>query len=102
MVKIDLITGFLGAGKTTFLKEYVKCLKNYNEKICVLENDYGAINIDMMLLNDLDCDTEMVLSGYDYDCHKRRFKTKLISMAMRGYTRISSYPYSMVWMTTIE
>lgn len=92
MIKIDLITGFLGAGKTTFLKEYVKYLKNNNEKICVLENDYGAINIDMMLLNDLDCDSEMVLSGYDYDCHKRRFKTKLISMAMRGYTRIVVEP----------
>ena len=32
MVKIDLITGFLGSGKTTFIKKYVSYLvgKGYN------------------------------------------------------------------------
>ena len=92
MVKIDLITGFLGAGKTTFLKEYVKSLNLNGERICILENDYGAINIDMMLVSNLGADTEMVSGGCDLDCHKRRFKTKLISMAMRGYTRIIVEP----------
>ncbi len=92
MVIIDLITGFLGAGKTTFLKKYVSYLKNKGEKICILENDYGAINIDMMLVSNLGVDSEMVSGGCDLDCHKRRFKTKLISMAMRGYTRIIVEP----------
>ena len=92
MVKIDLITGFLGSGKTTFLKGYVKVLKEMGEKICILENDYGAINIDMMLIANLGADTEMVSGGCDLDCHKRRFKTKLISMAMRGYTRVIVEP----------
>ena len=92
MVKIDLITGFLGAGKTTFLKNYVRCLKDKGENICILENDYGAINIDMMLINNLGVDSEMVSGGADLDCHKRRFKTKLISMAMRGYSRVIVEP----------
>ena len=92
MVKIDLITGFLGAGKTTFLKNYVRCLKDKGENICILENDYGAINVDMMLISNLGVDAEMVAGGCDLDCHKRRFKTKLISMAMRGYTRIIVEP----------
>ena len=33
MVKIDLVTGFLGAGKTTFLKKYAKYLLSKGENI---------------------------------------------------------------------
>ena len=50
MVKIDLITGFLGSGKTTFIKKYAKYLMAQGNHIGILENDYGAINVDMMLL----------------------------------------------------
>jgi len=92
MIKIDLITGFLGSGKTTFLIKYAKYLIDKGEKICILENDFGAINVDMMLISDLDCDREMVSGGCDYDCHLRRFRTKLISMALRGYTRVIVEP----------
>ena len=92
MIKIDLITGFLGAGKTTFLTKYAKYLISKGVKICILENDFGAINVDMMLISDLDCDREMIAGGCDYDCHLRRFRTKLISMAMRGYTRVIVEP----------
>ena len=50
MVKIDLITGFLGAGKTTFLKKYAEYLIAKGQNIGILENDFGAVNVDMMLL----------------------------------------------------
>ena len=92
MIKIDLITGFLGSGKTTFIIEYAKYLISKGEKICILENDFGAVNVDMMLLSNLDCGKEMVSGGCDYDCHIRRFKTKLISMAMMGYQRVIIEP----------
>ena len=87
MIKIDLITGFLGSGKTTFLKKYITYLKSIGEKVCVIENDFGAINVDTMLINDFGCDIETVQGGNDYDCHMRRFKTKLIQIALMGYTR---------------
>ena len=92
MIKIDLITGFLGSGKTIFILKYAKYLMDKGERVCILENDYGAINVDMMLVSSIGCDCEMVAGGCDYDCHLRRFKTKLISMAMRGYTRIIVEP----------
>ena len=95
MVKIDLITGFLGSGKTTFLKQYAAHLLAKGERIGILENDYGPINVDMMVLNDLRGDNleiEMISGGCDIDCHKRRFKTKLIQMAMTGYTRVIVEP----------
>lgn len=95
MVKIDLVTGFLGSGKTTFLKKYAAYLMSKGEKIGILENDYGAVNVDMLLLQELrgdNCEVEMISGGCDADCHKRRFKTKLISMAMCGYDRVIVEP----------
>lgn len=95
MVKIDLITGFLGSGKTTFIKKYAEYLMRQGKNIGILENDYGAVNVDMMLLQDLEgdlCELEMVAGGCDYDCHKRRFKSKLISMGMCGYDRVIVEP----------
>lgn len=92
MVKIDLITGFLGSGKTTFIKKYAKYLMDNGENICIIENDYGAINVDVMLVNELGCDIEMVSGGADHDCHIRRFKTKLIAAAMQGHTRVIVEP----------
>ena len=53
MIKIDLITGFLGAGKTTFIRKYAKYLMDSGKNIGILENDFGAVNVDMMMLQDL-------------------------------------------------
>jgi len=94
MIKVDLITGFLGSGKTTFIKNYVGYLMSKGEKIGIIENDYGAINVDMLLLSEAlgeDCDLEMVVAA-DPDCHRRRFKTKLIAMGMQGYDRVIVEP----------
>lgn len=95
MVKVDLITGFLGAGKTTFIRKYARYLMDQGMNIGILENDLGAINVDMMLLHDLEgeqCELEMVSGGCDRDCYKRRFKTKLIAMGMCGYDRVLIEP----------
>ena len=95
MVKIDLISGFLGSGKTTFIKKYAKYLIDNGANIGILENDYGAVNVDMMLLKDLEgekCELEMIAGGCDADCHRRRFRTKLIAMGMCGYDRVIVEP----------
>lgn len=95
MITIDLITGFLGSGKTTFIEKYARWLVTKGERVCILENDYGAINIDRVLLQDLlgpNCELEMVVGGDGAEAHQRRFRTKLISMAMLGYTRVLVEP----------
>ncbi|MCR4617038.1 MAG: GTPase (G3E family) [Lachnospiraceae bacterium] len=95
MVKIDLITGFLGSGKTTFMIKYAKYLMSKGLRIGILEYDYGAVNVDMLLLNKLrsdKCELEMVAAACDEDCLKRRFRTKLIAMAMSGYDRVIVEP----------
>ena len=91
MVTIDLITGFLGSGKTTFLKKYAEYLMDQGLHIGILENDFGAINVDMLMLHELrgdQCELEMIAGGCDAESHRRRFRTKLISMRMCGYDRV--------------
>ena len=95
MVQVDLITGFLGAGKTTFLRKYVRWLNARGQRVCILENDFGAVNVDVMLLQDLlgdNCDIETISGGCDCDTHQRRMRTKLISLAMQGFDRVLVEP----------
>ena len=94
MTKIDLITGFLGSGKTTFLKLYAGWLLDQGLRIGIIENDFGSVNVDMLLLHDLEmrgASTEMVIGG-DIDCYRRRFRTKLIALGMQGYDRVLIEP----------
>ena len=95
MVQVDLITGFLGAGKTTFLRRYAAYLVAQGHNVCILENDFGAVNVDAMLVQDLlgdHCEIETISGGCDCDTHQRRMRTKLISMAMRGFDRVLVEP----------
>lgn len=95
MIKVDLITGILGSGKTTFIKLYAQYQKRLGRKIAIIENDFGAVNVDMMLLQELEddsCQLEMIAGGGDPGCHKRRFKTKLITLGMQGFDRVIVEP----------
>ena len=52
-----LITGFLGSGKTTFLKEIISQIKTSDlkdKKIGIIENEFGEVGIDGKLLEDED------------------------------------------------
>ena len=51
MIKIDIISGFLGAGKTTLIKKLLKT-KLANEKVVLVENEYGEIGIDAGFLKE--------------------------------------------------
>ncbi len=54
MTQIDLVTGFLGAGKTTFIRKYGDFLKRKNIKFAVVENEFGAPGVDSAILSDLE------------------------------------------------
>ena len=45
MTKIDIISGFLGAGKTTFIKRLIGEAIS-GEKVVLIENEFGEIGID--------------------------------------------------------
>ncbi len=46
MVKIDIISGFLGSGKTTFIKRMVELWNPENGILAIIENDFGSVNLD--------------------------------------------------------
>lgn len=95
MTQIDLITGTLGAGKTTFLLNYAKFLLSKGLRIAVLENDFGAVNVDMVPLQQIkgeNCRIEMISGGGDADCHRRRFRTQMISLGMQHFDRVLIEP----------
>ena len=95
MTKIDLITGILGAGKTTFLLKYARHLIDSGQRIAILENDFGAVNADMALLQELKCENcqlEMISGGCDAHCHRRRFRTQLIALGMQHFDRVLIEP----------
>lgn len=48
MIKIDIVSGFLGSGKTTLIKKMLN--DNKHEKVVVLENEFGQIGIDGELI----------------------------------------------------
>lgn len=51
MTKIDIFSGFLGAGKTTLIKKLLsECFKD--EQIVIIENEFGEIGIDSGFLSD--------------------------------------------------
>jgi len=50
MVKIDIITGFLGSGKTTFILKLIEAFSKTDKKIVIIENEFGKIGIDGTLI----------------------------------------------------
>ena len=45
MTKIDIYSGFLGAGKTTLIKKMIK-EAYHGQKLVLIENEFGEIGID--------------------------------------------------------
>jgi len=43
---LDVITGFLGAGKTSFLERYTQYLRDTGVSFCIIENEFGRAGVD--------------------------------------------------------
>jgi len=61
MIKLYLVTGFLGAGKTTFLKNFVTLFDN--DRIALIINEFGKEGIDGKLLSPLNVDISEINNG---------------------------------------
>ena len=62
MTKIDIISGFLGAGKTTFIKKMLEEVFS-GEKVVLVENEYGEVGIDGGFLKDSGIEIKELNSG---------------------------------------
>ena len=62
MTKIDIISGFLGAGKTTFIKKMIDEVF-HGQKIVLIENEFGEVGIDGGFLKDSGIEIKELNSG---------------------------------------
>ncbi|WP_070000912.1 CobW family GTP-binding protein [Cellulosilyticum sp. I15G10I2] len=60
---VDIICGFLGAGKTTLINKLITVYKKRGEKIVIIENEYGSVNIDKYLFEDENIGVYEMTSG---------------------------------------
>ncbi len=62
MTKVDIISGFLGAGKTTLIKKLLEEVFQ-DEQVVLIENEYGEIGIDGGFLKDAGIEIRELNSG---------------------------------------
>ncbi|MCH5287415.1 MAG: GTP-binding protein [Christensenellaceae bacterium] len=62
MVKVNIISGFLGAGKTTLIKKLLEGSVK-QEKIILLENEYGDVGVDGSFMKDAGITVSELNSG---------------------------------------
>ena len=82
MIQIILLTGFLGAGKTTLMKRLLETYKEH--KIGVIINEFGQINIDAKLVSRDGITMAELSNGSIFcACIKDKFINGLIDMSKR-------------------
>ena len=62
MIKVDIFSGFLGAGKTTLIKKLIEEAYK-DEKVVLIENEFGEIGIDGGFLKDAGVEINEMNSG---------------------------------------
>ncbi|WMJ88025.1 CobW family GTP-binding protein [Anaerocolumna sp. MB42-C2] len=62
MIKIDIISGFLGAGKTTLIKKLLEETFE-GEKLALVENEFGEVGIDGAILKEYGIEIREMNSG---------------------------------------
>lgn len=80
MTKLYLITGFLGAGKTTFLKKFVSLFTD--QKLALIVNEFGKEGIDGTLLSTLGVTLSEINNGSIFcSCRLDQFEEVLEATA---------------------
>ncbi|EKS4342304.1 GTP-binding protein [Clostridium sporogenes] len=75
MIKVNLISGFLGAGKTTLIKKILGNVKE--EKVIIIENEFGEVAIDGDLIKKEGFDVFELRSGCICCMMKQDFEDSL-------------------------
>lgn len=76
MTKLYLVTGFLGAGKTTFLKKFIKLFEH--QKMHIIINEFGKEGIDGQLLKEVGTALDEINNGSIFcSCRLDKFEEVL-------------------------
>lgn len=75
-MELYLITGFLGAGKTTFLRQFVRCFEG--QRLWLIINEFGKAGIDGALLQKVNAEIAEITNGSIFcACRLDRFEEQL-------------------------
>lgn len=86
IINITVILGFLGSGKTTFLKNFLKC---NNKKIAIIINEFGQLNIDGKFFKDSSYSMKEITNGSIFcSCKSDKFLEALEELIDSGYSDI--------------
>lgn len=93
VIKVEVVSGFLGAGKTTFINKRLKELREKfsEEKIVLIENEFGDISIDSELIVE-GIKIEEISSGCICCVLKENFKESLEKIIENDIDRIIIEP----------
>ncbi|MDD4796843.1 MAG: GTP-binding protein [Eubacteriales bacterium] len=83
MTQIDLVTGFLGAGKTTFIRRYCDYLRRQGQRFAVIENEFGEAGVDTALLKEEFSDVTELAGGCICCAMKVNFHDAILEAADR-------------------
>lgn len=79
MTKLYLVTGFLGAGKTTFLHQFVRLFPD--KRLALVVNEFGREGVDGALLSDLGITLTEIDNGSIFcACKLEQFEEALIAL----------------------
>ena len=94
-MKVLVVSGFLGAGKTTFIKELAS---RTGKKFVILENEYGALGIDGDLLKEAGMGSDNIWemsSGCSCCSKKGDFAASILTIANTINPEVSEHYTSM-------
>ncbi|AOY74948.1 CobW family GTP-binding protein [Clostridium formicaceticum] len=81
MIKLDIISGFLGAGKTTFIKRLLQAFEKEEEKVVIVINEFGDVGIDGDLVQQEDYELYEITKGCLCCSLKEDFASTLLKIA---------------------
>ena len=95
MSSLYLITGFLGAGKTTFLKQFMKQFSS--ERMHIIVNEFGKEGIDGELLSELGIALDEINNGSIF-CSCRLDKFKNVLQHTKSLDEVSEFQFDCVYL----
>jgi G3E family GTPase len=86
-MKIMMVNGFLGSGKTTFLRRLINFFQN--QRIAVIVNEYGKESFDAHLYESLEIMIEEINNGSIFcSCKSDQFLNRLIDISSQGIEQV--------------
>lgn len=86
MAEAWFVLGYLGSGKTTFVKDF---LARHPGRNAVLVNDFGAEDVDGAILEHSAVKVESIFDGSVFcTCRSEKFAEAMIALSEEGYDRV--------------